>query len=95
MSASDLLVASAPTKTRFSFEVFPPRSNQAALALGAVIQHLAATRPEFISVTYGANGSHREATLDLLKHIRKHTDVLPMAHLTTVATPREQLEAVI
>lgn len=95
MSASDLLVASAPTKTRFSFEVFPPRSNQAALALGAVIQHLAATRPEFISVTYGANGSHREATFDLLKHIRKHTDVLPMAHLTTVVTPREQLEAVI
>lgn len=86
-----LLTGTAATRARFSFEVFPARSGAAALALGHAVQHLSAAGPDFISVTYGANGSHRDASLDLLKYLRDHTDALPLAHLTTVGASREEL----
>ncbi|MGO1736848.1 MAG: methylenetetrahydrofolate reductase, partial [Leucobacter sp.] len=86
-----LLAGSAATRARFSFEVFPARSGAAALALGHAVQHLSTALPDFISVTYGANGSHRGASIDLLKYLRDHTDALPLAHLTTVGETREQL----
>jgi len=47
------------TDARFSFELYPPRNERAAAALPATIDRLAAAGPEFISVTYGANGSSR------------------------------------
>jgi len=75
--------------------VFPARSGAAALALGNAVQHLAATGPDFISVTYGASGSNRDASLDLLKYVRNQTDALPLAHLTTVGQSREALRAEI
>lgn len=90
-----LLTGSAPTRARFSFEVFPARSGAAALALGNSVQHLSAAGPDFISVTYGANGSHRDASLDLLAYLRDHTDALPLAHLTTVGESREVIRETI
>lgn len=90
-----LLTGTAPTRPRFSFEVFPARSGAAALALGHAVQHLAAAGPDFISVTYGANGSNREASLDLLRYLRDHTDALPLAHLTTVGETREVVRETI
>lgn len=92
---SSMLRGSAPTKTRFSFEVFPARSGAAALALGHAVQHLSAANPDFISVTYGANGSNRESSLDLLAYLREHTNALPLAHLTTVGETREALLSTI
>lgn len=91
----ELLTGSAPTRARFSFEVFPARSGAAALALGHAVQHLSAAGPDFISVTYGANGSNRDASIDLLKYLRDHTDALPLAHLTTVGEPREAVRQAI
>jgi methylenetetrahydrofolate reductase (NADPH) len=44
----------------FSFELYPPRSAAAEAALYVALEHLVAAAPEFISVTYGANGSSRE-----------------------------------
>ncbi len=79
----------------FSFEVFPPRSLYAALALGHTIQELAAAEPEFISVTYGASGSTRDSSLDLLRYIREHTSARPLGHLTCVDVTREELAAQI
>ena len=90
-----LLTGSAPTRARFSFEVFPARSGAAALALGHAVQHLAAAEPDFVSVTYGANGSNRDASLDLLRYLRDHTDSLPLAHLTTVGETREAVRETI
>ncbi len=90
-----LLTGSAPTRPRFSFEVFPARSGAAALALGHAVQHLSAAGPDFISVTYGANGSNRDASLDLLKYLRNHTDALPLAHMTTVGETREAVRRAI
>ena len=89
------LRGSDPTRTRFSFEVFPARSGAAALALGHAVQHLSAAGPDFISVTYGASGSNRDASYDLLRYLREHTSALPMAHLTTVREPREAILEVI
>ncbi len=94
MSAT-LLTGSAPTRARFSFEVFPARSGAAALALGNSVQHLSAVGPDFISVTYGANGSNRDASIDLLAYLRNHTNALPLAHFTTVSETREQLKTQI
>ncbi|UOQ58244.1 methylenetetrahydrofolate reductase [Leucobacter allii] len=90
-----LLTGSAPTRTRFSFEVFPARSGAAALALGHAVQHLSAAGPDFISVTYGANGSNRDASLDLLRYLRDRTSALPLAHLTTVGETREAVRRAI
>ncbi|MEY4533077.1 MAG: hypothetical protein RI926_846 [Actinomycetota bacterium] len=69
----------------FSFEVYPPRNPDLQDALHRTILELAASGPDFISVTYGAGGSSRDATLDCVKFILAHTDVEPMAHLTCVA----------
>ena len=90
-----LLTGSAPTRAGFSFEVFPARSGAAALALGNAVQHLAAVQPDFISVTYGANGSNRDASLDLLRYLRDHSNALPLAHLTTVGESRDAVKAAI
>ncbi|MFD5599674.1 methylenetetrahydrofolate reductase [Leucobacter sp. NPDC058333] len=90
-----LLPGGGATRARFSFEVFPARSGAAALALGHAVQHLSAADPDFISVTYGANGSNRGASLDLVKYLRDHTDALPLAHLTTVSETREAVREAI
>jgi methylenetetrahydrofolate reductase (NADPH) len=69
-----------------SFELFPPRTDAAALALGRTIDRLAEARPAFISVTFGAGGSSRERSLTVLRYMLEHTDVEPMAHLTCVGS---------
>ncbi|MEB4615912.1 methylenetetrahydrofolate reductase [Leucobacter sp. M11] len=89
------LIGSPSTATRFSFEVFPARTAAAALALGHAVQHLAAAGPDFVSVTYGANGSSRAETLDLLRYLREQTGVLPMAHVTTVGSSRAELRELL
>jgi methylenetetrahydrofolate reductase (NADPH) len=70
----------------FSFELYPPRSARSEAALYACLPDLVAAGPEFISVTYGANGSSREPSLGVLGHILQGTDVQAMAHLTCVGS---------
>ena len=72
--------------TTFSFELYPPRSAEAEASLYNSLGHLVAARPEFISVTYGANGSSREPSLAVLGRILDGTGVLAMAHLTCVGS---------
>ncbi|MET0976937.1 MAG: methylenetetrahydrofolate reductase, partial [Leifsonia sp.] len=69
-----------------SFELFPPRSDAAAIALGRSIDRLAEVDPAFISVTFGAGGSTRDRSLTVLSYILENTDVEPMAHLTCVGS---------
>ncbi len=79
--------ASAPPVTGrvpFSFELYPPRSAAATPALHETIGRLADVGPSFISVTYGAGGSTGGRSLEVLSHIRRTTDVQPLAHLTCV-----------
>jgi methylenetetrahydrofolate reductase (NADPH) len=79
----------------FSFELYPPRSEAAQVALYAALQHLVDVGPEFISVTYGANGSSREPSLAVLGRILEGTSVQAMAHLTCVGSSYEQASQLI
>ena len=79
----------------FSFEIFPPRNNDAQVALNETIRRLAETNPEFISVTYGASGSSRDASFDTLRYVHNHTDVTALAHLTTIGQTEQHLTALI
>ena len=68
----------------FSFELYPPRTASNEDALHETVRQLAAAGPEFLSVTYGAGGSHGGRSLEVLRFIRENTDVEPLAHLTCV-----------
>lgn len=69
----------------FSFELYPPRSEASARELAVSLPRLAAAGPEFVSVTYGANGSSRSASLQVLRDLIA-LGVPPMAHLTCVGS---------
>jgi methylenetetrahydrofolate reductase (NADPH) len=79
----------------FSFEFFPPKSDQAARELEKTIGELEPLEPSFVSVTYGAAGSTRERTRDVVIHIERDTSMTAMAHLTCIAHTREQLAEII
>ncbi|MFE6257126.1 methylenetetrahydrofolate reductase [Agromyces sp. NPDC057865] len=78
-----------------SFELFPPRSDAAALALGRTIDRLAEADPAFISVTFGAGGSSRERSLTVLRYMLENTDVEPMAHLTCVGSSHAEANRLV
>ncbi len=74
------------TGATFSFELYPPRSEAAEKALHPALDQLIASGPAFISVTYGANGSSRTASLDVLKYLLRDGTVPAMAHFTAVGS---------
>ncbi|MHC2186647.1 methylenetetrahydrofolate reductase (NADPH) [Rathayibacter agropyri] len=79
----------------FSFEIYPPRTPAGALALTRTVDRLAAVRPAFVSVTYGAGGSSRSASLDILKHLREHTATPALAHLTCVGSTHAEASSLV
>ncbi|HEY1861048.1 MAG TPA: methylenetetrahydrofolate reductase, partial [Gemmataceae bacterium] len=81
--------------TTFSFEFFPPKSAAAAEELFITIADLQALRPSFVSVTYGAGGSTRELTHDIVVRIARETDLTPVSHLTCVCHSQEELAEVL
>ncbi len=79
-----------------SFEFFPPKTPEAQEQLWQVItQDLAPLKPTFVSVTYGAGGAGREFTLPFVKRLAQETDILTMAHLTTVGMSRDEVKDVV
>ncbi|MBU6330363.1 MAG: methylenetetrahydrofolate reductase [NAD(P)H] [Acidobacteria bacterium] len=82
------LLAAGPTT---SFEFFPPKTDEAAAALERTIAELAPLDPSFVSVTYGAGGSTRERTRDVVISIERTIGITAMAHLTCVGHSRQQL----
>ena len=74
--------------TVVSFEVYPPRSPDDLPQLHESIRALDSTRPEFISVTFGAGGSSTRDSLEVLTFIKEKTSATPLAHLTCVGTTR-------
>jgi methylenetetrahydrofolate reductase (NADPH) len=81
--------------TTFSFEFFPPKSDAASEELFEVIEQLQALQPSFVSVTYGAGGSTRERTHDLIVRIQRETNLTAVSHLTCVCHSREELDAIL
>jgi methylenetetrahydrofolate reductase (NADPH) len=88
---ADLLAAGRT----FSFEFFPPKTDAAQLTLGRTIAELEPLRPSFVSVTYGAGGSTRERTRQVVTWVRKETPITPMAHLTCVGHRREEITEIV
>lgn len=92
MHISDILNQSQPS---LSFEFFPPRAEAAWEELYETIRDLETLSPSFVSVTYGAGGSTRELTHDLVLRIRQTTNIPPIPHLTCVGHTREEVDVIL
>ena len=92
MHITDIIRGDAPT---FSFEFFPPKTPEAAETLYQTIRDLESYMPHFVSVTYGAGGSTRGLTHDLVERIRHTTKLDPIPHLTCVCHNEEEIEAIL
>ena len=82
-------------RTTFSFEFFPPKSDEAWEELFGTIARLQELQPSFVSVTYGAGGSTRERTHDLVVRIQKETPLTAVSHLTSVCHTRDELAGIL
>jgi methylenetetrahydrofolate reductase (NADPH) len=78
-------------KICFSFEFFPPKDKKASDQLYQTIGKLTPLQPSFVSVTYGAGGSTRELTHDLVARIQRETSLTVVAHLTCVGSSKEEI----
>jgi methylenetetrahydrofolate reductase (NADPH) len=81
--------------TTFSFEFFPPKTSEAWEDLFQHIAELQSLQPSFVSVTYGAGGSTRERTHDLILRIQRETNLTAVSHLTCVCHSIEELTGIL
>ena len=79
----------------FSFEFFPPKDHEAVDRLLATVAELEQDDPGFVSVTYGAGGSTRTRTIEVVRRIREETSIDVMAHLTCAGSTRDELHGVL
>lgn len=86
------LLAAGPSH---SFEFFPPKTPAAELQLEETLRDLEPLHPTFVSVTYGAGGTTREMTHDIVTRINRETSLTAMAHLTCAAHTRQELTDIV
>ena len=79
----------------YSFEFFPPRTDEAERQLEKALHELEPLGPSFVSVTYGAGGSTRERTRDIVLRISRDTSMTAMAHLTCAGHTRAELTDIV
>jgi methylenetetrahydrofolate reductase (NADPH) len=79
----------------FSFEFFPPKTEKGEQVLWRSLEQLAPLGPDFVSVTYGAGGSTRTRTIEIVARIKRELGIEPMAHLTCVGATRDELARVL
>ena len=84
-----------PSKPCFSFEFFPPKTVEGEKQLWDTLEDLRSLDPGFVSVTYGAGGSTRDRTIELVTHIKERTGLEPMAHLTCVGHTKQEIDGVL
>lgn len=92
MHFQDILATSRPT---FSFEFFPPHGQDGVDSLFRSMTEFEALRPTFVSVTYGAGGSTRQHTHDLVVRLRRETTLDPVPHLTTVCHRKSEIQDIL
>ncbi len=86
------LAGGAPS---FSFEFFPPRTDEGERTLWHAIRELEPLAPSFVSVTYGAGGSTRDRTVRMTRRIAAETTMVPVGHLTCVGASEAELRQVV
>jgi methylenetetrahydrofolate reductase (NADPH) len=89
MRIVDLFGADAPV---ISFEFFPPKTEEGVETLYRTVEELKPCRPSFVSVTYGAGGSTRDRTLELVARIQRDLGITTMAHLTCVGSTKAEIK---
>ena len=82
-------------RTSFSFEFFPPKDEEAAESLFGNIAELEQLKPSFVSMTYGAGGSTRELTHELVVRIKEQTSLSPTPHLTSVCHSEPDIREIL
>lgn len=92
MHILDILARRRPS---ISFEFFPPKTDKAARKLFETIRELETLDPSFVSVTYGAGGSTRDLTHQLVLKILEETGIPPVPHLTCVCHDEREVEAIL
>lgn len=90
MHISDILTKD---QIHFSFEFFPPKTEESSHRLFETIKELSPIFPSFVSVTYGAGGSTKERTQDLIVRLKKETSLNVVAHLTAVGASKSEIKA--
>jgi methylenetetrahydrofolate reductase (NADPH) len=91
-TVKELLTQGRPS---FSFEFFPPKTDEGEITLWRAIRELEPLEPTFVDVTYGAGGGTRDRTLAVVKRIAAETSLTVVAHLTCVGATVEELRGVI
>src|SRR5580765_4027734 len=92
MRIDQLLHRGLPT---ISFEFFPPKSDEGFASLYRTIDELHPLKPSYVSVTYGAGGSTRQKTVDLVSRIQNELKIRSMAHLTCVGHTAEEIGGIL
>jgi methylenetetrahydrofolate reductase (NADPH) len=92
MRIDELLAGPGPV---LSFEFFPPKTEQGEQNLYTALGELGALEPSFVSVTYGAGGSTREKTIEIVKRIKHEYGLEAMAHFTCVGATVPQLRGTL
>jgi len=92
MHILDILETQSST---FSFEFFPPRSEEASNTLFQTLRSLERLKPSFVSVTYGAGGASRQLTHDLVLRIQQTTPLVAVPHLTCVGHREAEIQEIL
>jgi methylenetetrahydrofolate reductase (NADPH) len=92
MKIGELLARGRPC---VSFEFFPPKTDEGIASLLETVRGLRALHPAFVSVTYGAGGSSRARTLEVVKRIKADLGIESMAHITCVGSSRDEMRALL
>jgi methylenetetrahydrofolate reductase (NADPH) len=92
MRIDEILASGEPS---FSFEFFPPKTEQGERNLYAALGELRTLEPSFVSVTYGAGGSTREKTIEIVRRMKRDFGLEAMAHFTCVGATVDQLTATL
>src|SRR3954462_2193196 len=79
----------------FSFEFFPPKTEEGERNLYAALEQLRRMEPSYVSVTYGAGGSTREKTIDIVRRIQQDYELDAMAHFTCVGATVDDLRSTL
>ena len=91
----DEIIARNGGEPVFSFEFFPPKTEEGERNLSAALEELRPLEPSYVSVTYGAGGSTRDRTVEITKHLKDDYGLEAMAHLSCVGTTQDELREIL